>query len=127
VALIAPVGTVDAGDAGIRSSGNLSIAAAVVQNASNIQVQGSSTGVPAAAPSAAPPVAAMASTSDTAGAAAAAAESAIDQARPTEQKVEEVPSLIVVEVIGYGGEEEDDDASAISPAPEATPTGVDSM
>ena len=46
VDLIAPVGTVDAGDAGIRAAGNLNIAAAVVLNAANIQVGGASTGVP---------------------------------------------------------------------------------
>lgn len=47
VDLIAPVGIVDAGDAGIRAAGNLNIAAATVLNAANIQVGGSSTGVPA--------------------------------------------------------------------------------
>ncbi|MCX7069529.1 MAG: filamentous hemagglutinin family protein [Gammaproteobacteria bacterium] len=46
--LIAPVGTVDAGDAGIRVSGNLNVAALQVANADNIQVSGSSVGVPTA-------------------------------------------------------------------------------
>ncbi|MDH4459696.1 MAG: filamentous hemagglutinin family protein [Nevskia sp.] len=44
--LIAPVGTVDAGDAGIRVGGNLNVAALQVANADNIQVSGSSVGVP---------------------------------------------------------------------------------
>ncbi|MFL9888422.1 filamentous hemagglutinin family protein [Paraburkholderia agricolaris] len=44
--LVAPRGTVDAGDAGIRVSGNLNIAALHVANADNIQVQGTSIGVP---------------------------------------------------------------------------------
>ncbi|PQV46060.1 filamentous haemagglutinin family protein [Paraburkholderia sp. BL21I4N1] len=44
--LIAPRGTVDAGDAGIRVSGNLNVAALHVANADNIQVQGSSLGIP---------------------------------------------------------------------------------
>lgn len=44
--LVAPRGTVDAGDAGIRVSGNLNIAALHVVNADNIQVQGTSIGVP---------------------------------------------------------------------------------
>ncbi|NYH20423.1 filamentous haemagglutinin family protein [Paraburkholderia bryophila] len=44
--LIAPRGTVDAGDAGIRVSGNLNVAALHVANADNIQVQGTSLGVP---------------------------------------------------------------------------------
>jgi hypothetical protein len=46
VYLLAPRGTVDAGDAGIRVSGNLVIAAFQVLNANNIQVQGTSVGVP---------------------------------------------------------------------------------
>nr|WP_258187439.1 filamentous haemagglutinin family protein [Trinickia symbiotica] len=46
--LIAPRGTVDAGDAGIRVSGNLNVAALHVANVDNIQVQGKSTGIPVA-------------------------------------------------------------------------------
>jgi hypothetical protein len=49
VNLIAPRGTVDAGDAGIRVSGNLNIAALHVANADNVQVQGDTTGIPAVA------------------------------------------------------------------------------
>ncbi len=46
--LLAPRGTVDAGAAGIRVSGNLNVAALHVLNADNIQVQGKSTidGIP---------------------------------------------------------------------------------
>lgn len=47
VYLIAPNGTVNAGDAGIRSSGNLLIAATRLLGADNINVGGSSSGVPA--------------------------------------------------------------------------------
>ena len=43
--LIAPRGTVDAGDAGIRA-GNLNVAALRVVNADNIQVSGTATGIP---------------------------------------------------------------------------------
>jgi hypothetical protein len=46
VNLLAPRGTVDAGAAGIRVSGNLNVAALHVLNAANIQVQGTKTGVP---------------------------------------------------------------------------------
>jgi filamentous hemagglutinin family protein len=46
VDLFAPHGTVDAGDAGIRVSGNLYIAALQVANADNIQVQGKAVGLP---------------------------------------------------------------------------------
>jgi hypothetical protein len=48
VALIAPKGEVNAGDAGIRAGGNLTIAAERVVGADNIQVGGISTGVPVA-------------------------------------------------------------------------------
>ena len=46
VNLIAPNGTVNAGDAGIRVAGNLNVAAVQVIGASNITVAGTSTGVP---------------------------------------------------------------------------------
>jgi len=46
VNLIAPRGTVNAGDAGIRVAGNLNIAAVQVIGASNITVGGTATGVP---------------------------------------------------------------------------------
>ncbi|HEV7441917.1 MAG TPA: filamentous hemagglutinin family protein, partial [Steroidobacteraceae bacterium] len=48
VDLIAPVGFVNAGDAGVGSAGNLNIAAAHVIGLDNIQVAGLSTGVPPA-------------------------------------------------------------------------------
>ncbi len=38
--LIAPLGTIDAGEAGIRVSGNINLAALQMVNAANIQVQG---------------------------------------------------------------------------------------
>ena len=46
VDLIAPEGTVDAADASIRVIGNLNVAALVVLNADNIQVEDEVTGVP---------------------------------------------------------------------------------
>ena len=46
VDLIAPEGTVDAGDASIRVIGDLNVAALVVLNADNIQVEDEVTGVP---------------------------------------------------------------------------------
>jgi filamentous hemagglutinin len=47
VDLIAPVGTVNAGDAGIGASGNINIAALSVIGVGNIQFGGTATGVPA--------------------------------------------------------------------------------
>jgi hypothetical protein len=101
VDLIAPVGTVDAGQAGIRVSGNLNISAAVVLNASNISVGGASTGTPP--PPAAPNIGGL-----TAGANAAAAgsNSANDVARQQTASQaggqQDVPSIITVEVLGFG-------------------------
>lgn len=104
VDLIAPVGTVDAGDAGIRASGNLNIAAAAVLNADNISAGGASVGVPAAAVVAAPNIAGLTSASNASGAASSAANQVANQARP-QPTPDEAPSIIVVEVLGYGGEE----------------------
>ena len=44
VDLIAPLGTIDPGEAGVRSSGNVNVAALHVVNAANIQAQGNSSG-----------------------------------------------------------------------------------
>ena len=106
VDLIAPVGSVNAGDAGIRVSGNLNIAAAVVLNASNIQVGGASTGTPL--PPAAPNIGSLTSASNTAGAANSAAGSMVNQQTASQSggSQEDVPSIITVEVIGYGGDDQ---------------------
>jgi hypothetical protein len=92
VYLLAPRGTVDAGAAGIRVSGNLSIAALYVANAFNIQVQGVSTGLPTVS---GPPVGALTVANNTAG----AAKPAMPVAPNTGSQV----SVIIVEVLGYGG------------------------
>ncbi len=105
VDLIAPKGAIDAGDAGIRSSGNLNIAANIVKNAENIQVSGSTSGAPSAPPSASvaispPPPPPQPADNN---------KPTTDPARKDEEKREEVvqrtepPSIIVVEVLGYGG------------------------
>jgi len=108
VDLIAPVGTVDAGDAGIRASGDLNIAAVRVLNADNISVGGTSTGVPTAPPTAVPNVAGLSSGANAVGAASAAATEVANQATASAEQ-ELTPSFIVVEVLGYGGDEEEEE------------------
>jgi hypothetical protein len=107
VSLMAPFGTVDAGDAGIRATGNIKIAAAVVLNADNISAGGSSTGVPSAPTVAAPNVGGLTSGSSSSAAASSAASQVSQQAKPQEKPVDESPSMISVEILGYGGGEGD--------------------
>jgi filamentous hemagglutinin len=102
VDLIAPGGTVDAGDAGIRATGNLNIAAVQVLNASNISVGGASTGTPAAA--AAPNIGGLTAGSNTAAASNSTATDMANQNQAAGQpQQQDVPSVISVEVLGYGG------------------------
>ncbi len=123
VTLLAPRGTVDAGDAGIRATGDITIAAAQVVNADNIAAGGTSAGVPAAAPATAPNVAGLSSASSSTAATSSAASDVAQQARPeggTGQ--EQAPSTITVEVLGYGGgegEEDDEERAARSDGPAA--------
>jgi filamentous hemagglutinin family protein len=110
VDLIAPKGYVDAGDAGIRVTGNLNIAANIVLNSSNISTGGTSTGTNPGAVSA-PSVASVSSASSS-GAAAGAAMTKPDSGKPAESKpAEDALSLYTVEVIGYGGGDAEDTES----------------
>jgi filamentous hemagglutinin family protein len=111
VDLIAPSGVIDAGDAGIRVSGNLNIAAVQILNAGNIQVTGASAGTPAA-PSVStaglgglappPPTTTNTSTADLAQKMASSSQ---------QEQPQEMPSIITVEVIGYGGASIDESAN----------------
>ena len=95
VFLIAPRGTVDAGDAGVRVAGSLFVAAVTVANAENFSVGGTSFGIPTGA---AVDVGAQTS--------ANAAASAAQQAAQTVaggRNAGEAASIITVEVLGFYG------------------------
>ncbi|OYU91198.1 MAG: hypothetical protein CFE29_06780 [Bradyrhizobiaceae bacterium PARB1] len=92
--LIAPLGTIDAGEAGIRVSGNINLAALQVLNAANIQVQGTSSGIPTVQ---VPSISAALSSSN--------ATAATQQTATPTQSASAQPSVIIVEVLGYGGGE----------------------
>ena len=96
--LIAPLGTIDPGEAGIRVSGNINLAALRILNTANITVQGTTTGLPTVQ---GPPVGALTSASNTA--------AATQQAAPPQQQNNERPSVIIVEVLGYGGGDDSPD------------------
>ena len=106
VYLLAPAGSVDAGDAGIQSTGDLNIAAVAVINADNIAAGGTSVGVPSAAPSAPAPVSVSPGASTSTAATSSAAQSMASQ-NQEKKEVEETPSMISVEILGYGGGEGD--------------------
>jgi len=99
VDLYAPNGIINAGDAGISSSGNIFLGALEIRGADNIQAAGEIKGLPKATTS----VALTVETKDK------AASDALKDA--TQVAPQERPSVIIVEVLGYGGgagvEEED--------------------
>jgi filamentous hemagglutinin family protein len=99
VDLIAPLGTIDAGEAGIRVSGNVNLAALQVVNAANIQVKGESAGIPTVA---AVNVAALTNASAAASQATVAAQDAVQRERTAARQA--LPSIFTVRVLGFGNE-----------------------
>jgi filamentous hemagglutinin len=125
VDLIAPAGTIDAGDAGIRVTGNINLAAVSVVNAGNISAGGSNTGAPSATVSS-PSISAVTSASNATAATTSTAANAGESQRPSETNVlaDETPSLYTVEVIGYGGgrAEEDEEEDRLRKAADEAET-----
>ncbi len=107
VDLIAPEGTIDAGDAGIRATGNLNIAAAQVLNAANISVGGTTSGAPNTA-IAAPSLGSISAANNNSAATGASTGQTVAQNRD-ESSEDALPSIITVEVLGYGGGDGDED------------------
>ena len=101
VDLVAPVGTIDAGEAGIRVSGNLNLAAARLANTANIAVGGKTAGI-TAAPSISVSAAAAASS-------AAGASTAATQNSAASHAQEQQPSVIEVAVLSVTGGNADDE------------------
>ena len=97
VDLIAPLGTIDAGEAGIRVSGNINLAALQVLNAANIQVQGESKGLPMLATV---NVNALASASAAANSASQAAQDVMRKSQDDARRNQ--PSVISVQILGFG-------------------------
>jgi hypothetical protein len=119
VDLYAPLGTIDAGEAGIRVSGNVNIAALQVVNAANIQAQGESRGVPVTA---SVNTGAMSSASAAATSAVGAAQESAQRAQ--NQARQNLPSVINVQILGYG-EEPVAGATTAPPGPSAAATRYD--
>ena len=126
VDLIAPTGVIDAGDAGIRATGNLNLAAEKILNADNILAGGVTVGAPppagpaAAPPAAAPPAAPPAGAGTAAATANNAAENSAGKNARNDQ-AEPPASIISVEVLGYGGGEGDEDDERKKAAGVGTP------
>jgi hypothetical protein len=94
--LMAPRGEIDAGDAGIRSVGDLNIIAPVVRGAENIQVGGKASGVPTVE---VPNFASLTTASQLSQ--SAVREGVGPSPQAAQQSLAQLPSIITVEVIGY--------------------------
>jgi len=101
VNLIAPGGTIDAGEAGIRVSGNLVLAAARVAGTANISVKGSTAGAPTVS------VASLGAV-EAAGAAAGAASATAQNQGQRNTESRDIASIVDVDVLSIGGSYDDE-------------------
>ena len=98
--LTAPIGTIDAGEAGVRSSGNLNLAAARLANTSGFSAGGKTSG------NSAPPSVSLSSV-EAAGAAAGAGQQAAQNLSGSNKEAQ-LPSIIEVEVLSVSGESDEE-------------------
>ncbi len=89
--LFAPEGAIDAGDAGLRSTGNITLGARTILNASNIQAAGTVTGAPAPVTAAAPVAAVTTPTNNE--------NKALEDAAPSAGKRDGAGGMLTVEVL----------------------------
>jgi filamentous hemagglutinin family protein len=104
VNLIAPVGTVNAGDAGIGSAGNINIAAQTVLGASNINFGGTASGVPAATSNVAAGLTGVSNTSSSASNTAVEAATANNAVEKSASLADSALGWLDVIVTGLGEE-----------------------
>ncbi|HEX7853759.1 MAG TPA: filamentous hemagglutinin family protein [Sphingobium sp.] len=96
--LIAPLGTIDAGEAGIRVSGDVNLAALQVLNAANIQVQGDARGIPL------PPVVNTSALTAASSASSAVVAEVARMAERVRPKPSDIPVIVSVRLLGFGFE-----------------------
>jgi hypothetical protein len=99
VDLIAPLGTIDVGEAGIRVSGSVNLAALQVVNAANIEVKGKASGIPLVA---SVNVGALTNAGAEATQAAMAAQDVVSRERTAARQA--LPSIFTVRVLGFGND-----------------------
>ncbi len=113
VDLIAPDGNVNAGDAGIGSAGNLTIAAQHVLGADNIQVGGVSSGVPVVDSGSF--ASSLSGVGNLANSVTKSTEQALDSVNKSDNAApiaDAALTFLDVEVLGYGDEKKDDKPTA---------------
>ena len=120
VDLIAPLGTIDAGEAGIRVSGNVNVAALQVANAANIQAKGESSGLPVIA---AVNVSALTNASAAAAQASMAAQDTVQRERTAARQA--LPSVFTVRVLGFGNEPAEGSEAPPAGGKGTAPAGTD--
>jgi filamentous hemagglutinin len=103
--LFAPKGIIDAGEAGIRAAGNITVFATQVLNSSNIQVGGASTGVPTV--TAAPNLSLASSSTTASGAARSGTDAAERAASDATNRPRASQRILVLEFLGFGDEGEE--------------------